>query len=96
MNRTPKLATHTLTFGVLSMAKYTTDFKLSVIAYYLNGHSYKQTAKQFNLSTETLLNSGSNSTKHTALMVFKDEAPKLSMTQTLNLTQSNKFKMANP
>ena len=55
MNRTPKLATHTLTFGVLSMAKYTTDFKLSVIAYYLNGHSYKQTAKQFNLSTDSIV-----------------------------------------
>ncbi|STZ08646.1 Transposase and inactivated derivatives [Moraxella caprae] len=37
------------------MAKYTTDFKLSVIAYYLNGHSYKQTAKQFNLSTDSIV-----------------------------------------
>lgn len=53
MNHPPKLAT--LTFGVLSMAKYTTDFKLSVIAYYLNGHSYKQTAKQFNLSTDSIV-----------------------------------------
>ncbi|UYZ67832.1 hypothetical protein LP090_04015 [Moraxella bovis] len=38
MNQLPKLAT--LTFGVLSVAKYTTDFKLSVIEYYLNHHSY--------------------------------------------------------
>ncbi|WP_029102009.1 helix-turn-helix domain-containing protein [Moraxella caprae] len=37
------------------MAKYTTDFKLSVIAYYLNGHGYKQTAKQFNLSTDSMI-----------------------------------------
>lgn len=37
------------------MAKYTTDFKLSVIAYYLSGHSYKQTAKQFNLSTDSIV-----------------------------------------
>ena len=31
------------------MAKYTTDFKLSVIEYYLNRHSYKHTAKHFGL-----------------------------------------------
>ena len=37
------------------MAKYTTDFKLSVIAYYLQGHSYNQTAKQFNLSTDSIV-----------------------------------------
>ncbi|STZ03879.1 helix-turn-helix domain-containing protein [Moraxella equi] len=36
------------------MAKYTTDFKLSVIAYYLNRHSYKQTAKYFNLDHKTV------------------------------------------
>ena len=43
-----------LTFGVLSMAKYTTDFKLSVIGYYLNHHGYKQTAKHFNLNHKTV------------------------------------------
>ncbi|AKG15665.2 hypothetical protein AAX09_06650 [Moraxella bovoculi] len=36
------------------MAKYTTDFKLSVIAYYLNRYSYKQTAKYFNLAHKTV------------------------------------------
>lgn len=46
MNRTPKLATHTLTFGVLSMAKYTTDLKLSVIAHHQSNHSYKRTANR--------------------------------------------------
>lgn len=37
------------------MAKYTTDFKLSVIAHYQSNHSYKQTAKQFNLSTDSIV-----------------------------------------
>lgn len=54
MNRTPKLATHTLTFGVLSMAKYTTDFKLSVIAHHQSNHSYKRTAKHFGLDHKTV------------------------------------------
>ncbi|STZ01480.1 Transposase and inactivated derivatives [Moraxella lacunata] len=36
------------------MAKYTTDFKLSVIGYYLNHHGYKQTAKHFNLNHTTV------------------------------------------
>ncbi|STZ01907.1 helix-turn-helix domain-containing protein [Moraxella equi] len=36
------------------MAKYTTDFKLSVIEYYLNHHSYHQTAKHFNLDHKTV------------------------------------------
>ncbi|MDO5050499.1 MAG: helix-turn-helix domain-containing protein [Moraxella equi] len=54
MSRTPKLATQTPTFGVLFMAKYTTDFKLSVIEYYLNHHSYHQTAKHFNLDHKTV------------------------------------------
>lgn len=31
------------------MAKHTTDFKLTVINHYLNGHSYTQTAKHFDL-----------------------------------------------
>lgn len=36
------------------MAKYTTDFKLSVIAHYYNHHSYNQTAKQFDLDHKTV------------------------------------------
>ncbi|WP_156471122.1 helix-turn-helix domain-containing protein, partial [Moraxella lacunata] len=33
---------------------YTTDFKLSVIEYYLNHYSYHQTAKHFNLNHKTV------------------------------------------
>ncbi|MDO4896288.1 MAG: helix-turn-helix domain-containing protein [Moraxella sp.] len=36
------------------MAKYTTDFKLSVIAHYQSNHSHKRTAKQFNLNHKTV------------------------------------------
>lgn len=54
MNRTQKLDIPLLTFGVLSMAKYTTDFKLSVIARYQSNHSYKRTAQHFNLDHKTV------------------------------------------
>ncbi|MFA9487213.1 MULTISPECIES: helix-turn-helix domain-containing protein [unclassified Moraxella] len=37
------------------MAKYTTNFKLSAIAYYQGRHSYKQTDKQFNLPTDSIV-----------------------------------------
>ncbi|STZ08256.1 Transposase and inactivated derivatives [Moraxella caprae] len=36
------------------MAKYTTDFKLSVIAHYQSNHSYKRTAKHFGLDHKTV------------------------------------------
>ncbi|VEG13977.1 helix-turn-helix domain-containing protein [Moraxella cuniculi] len=36
------------------MAKYTLDFKLSVMAYYQNNHNYKRTAKHFGLDHKTV------------------------------------------
>ena len=46
MNRTPKVGQ---TFGVFCMAKYSDEFKLEVVLYCLDGRSFHETARHFNL-----------------------------------------------
>ena len=50
MKCTPNVRQKSLTFGgVFLMSKYSVEFKLEVVKYYLRGHGYGETAKHFKL-----------------------------------------------